>query len=247
MRRTLDAVLSSFVWIAWTVLVILWTPPVLLLYLLTAWRDPARRISGRAFHSAAAVATWMNPFWRLRVSGRVPPRETHPFVVVCNHESLADPILVGSLPWEMKWLSKAANLRIPFVGWLMRLVGDEGVRRGDPESRAAAYARLREWLRRGVSVIVFPEGTRSETDELLPFRNGAFRLAIETGTPVLPLAISGTRDSIRKGSLVFRRSDISLVILDPIDVQGFGEEAVEELRELARRRIDAARRGGSAA
>jgi len=244
MRRTADAVLSSLVWVAWAILVIAWTLPVIVLFLLTAWQDPARRISGRAFHSIGTAATWINPFWKVRIAGRVPPRTAHPFVVVSNHESLADPVLVANLPWEMKWLSKQSNLRIPLLGWMMRLVGDQGVRRGDADSRAAAYAGLRRWLGRGASVIIFPEGTRSESRDLLPFRNGAFRLAIETGTPILPLAVSGTREAIRKGSLVFQRADASITILDPIDVSGLGDDDVDELRERIRNLIDAARVGG---
>lgn len=237
-----EALLSAWVWLAWTALVAVWTPAVATLWFVTARRDPGRRAAGRFFRRCAAVAVRANPMWNLTVSGWLPSPGEHPFVVVSNHESLADVVVIGALPWEMKWLSKESNFRIPFVGWMMRMVGDVPVRRDDPESRGRAYERLREFLRRGVSVMIFPEGTRSRSDELLPFRNGAFRLAIESGRPLLPLAVAGTRYSIRKGSLLFRPSRIVLRILPPVPTAGLGEGDIEPLRERVRRLIDEARR-----
>ncbi|MFQ5888805.1 MAG: lysophospholipid acyltransferase family protein [Gemmatimonadota bacterium] len=243
MKRLPDALLSALVWATWAILVIAWTPLVAVTYLATVRRDPGRRAAGRLFRRCAAVATRLNLFWNARIVGDRPAAEDHPFVVVCNHESLADVVLVGSVPWEMKWLSKESNFRIPFLGWMMRMAGDLRVQRDDPDSRAKAYDRLKEYLARGVSVMIFPEGTRSRTDELLPFRNGAFRLAIETGRPVLPLAVSGTRQSIRKGSLLFNHSRVVVRILPPVPVKGLVEEDIEPLRDRVRDLIDSARRG----
>src|SRR5690606_29321274 len=113
-----------------------------------------------------------------------------PYVVVANHESYADIFLISQLPWEMKWLSKVEIMNIPLMGWLMRMAGDIPVRRGSARSRAEALDGIRDRLGKGVSVIVLPEGTRSPTGELLPFRDGAFRIAVELGLPVLPLAVA---------------------------------------------------------
>lgn len=237
----LQALGSGAVWAGLALLVVLWTPLVFLVVLVTLPWDRRRRIAGRFFRLLAWSAARLNPFWRVRIRGRLPTRD-RAYVVVCNHESLADIMIVGSLPWEMKWLSKAAIGRIPFQGWMMRMVGDVFVRRRDEESRAEALERLREWLERGMSVMIFPEGTRAPTRDLLPFRNGPFRLAIETGSPVLPLAIAGTRGAIRKGSLVFGRARPRLTILDPVPVDGLGTDDVEDLRDLVKERIDAARR-----
>src|SRR5690606_8565255 len=102
-----------------------------------------------------------------------------------NHESNADPFLISFLPWEMKWLAKASLFRVPVVGWCFRLAGDIPVHRGDAGSARTAMARCRGWIERGVPVMIFPEGTRSRTEELLPFKDGAFRLAVETGASIL--------------------------------------------------------------
>ncbi|MEJ2548208.1 MAG: lysophospholipid acyltransferase family protein, partial [Gemmatimonadota bacterium] len=148
-------------------------------------------------------------------------------------------------PWEMKWMSKESIFRVPFLGWMMRMAGDVAVKRSSVKSRADAYAKTREWIDRGSSVMIFPEGTRSRTGEMLPFRSGAFRLAVETGRPVHPIAVSGTRDAIRKGSMFFGRADVVVRILEPIPASeisdGEGPDEVKRIRDIAREAIEAAR------
>src|SRR4051794_8741671 len=103
----------------------------------------------------------------------------------------------------MKWLSKASMFTVRVAGWSLGLAGDIPVKRGDQDSAKGAMARCRAWLERGAHVMMFPEGTRSRTNELLPFKDGAFRLAIETGAAVLPIAVSGTRKALPKSSWRF--------------------------------------------
>lgn len=232
---------SLLVWAGWQILVILWTPIVALALAATGWWDRPRWLAGRVFRFGARVLVALNPFWKVRWEGSVPARRDHPFVAVSNHESMADIVLIGTLPWDMKWLSKASIFRIPFLGLMMRMAGDVPVRREDPESRGESYQALSEWLNRGASVMIFPEGTRSRTKEMLPFRNGAFRLAIETGKPIQPLAVVGTRDAIRKGSMLFGRADVVVRILDPITTNGMTQDEVEGLRERVRTLIESAR------
>ena len=233
--------ISFFVWVVWEATVIVWTPVVALSLIFTGWWDRPRWFAGRTFRFGARLLISMNPFWKVRVQGEVPPRHAHPFVVVSNHESLADIVLIGWLPWDMKWLSKSSIFRVPFLGQMMRMAGDVSVTRNDAGSRAESYARLKRWLERGASVMIFPEGTRSPTTEMLPFHNGAFRLAIETGVPVLPLAVHGTREAIRKGSMRFGNADVVVRILDPVPTVGLDREQLESLRLEVRRRIEEAR------
>ena len=228
-------------WAAWLLLVLLWTPVVGIALLLTGWWDRPRWIAGRVFRFGARLLVALNLFWKVRVVGRVPERGSHPFIAVANHESLADIVLIGSLPWDMKWLSKASIFRVPFLGQMMRMAGDVGVERGSASSRGASYGALRRWVRRGASIMIFPEGTRSRTAEMLPFRSGAFRLAIETGAPILPLAVHGTRTAIRKGSMKFGNADVVVRILDPVPTAGLGPDDLDELRSAVRRDIEDAR------
>jgi len=227
--------------VAWQLLVILWTPVVGIALLLTGWWDRPRWIAGRVFRFGARLLVALNPFWKVRVVGHVPERGSHPFIAVANHESLADIVLIGSLPWDMKWLSKASIFRVPFLGQMMRMAGDVGVERGSASSRGASYGALRRWVRRGASIMIFPEGTRSRTSEMLPFRSGAFRLAIETGAPILPMAVHGTRTAIRKGSMKFGNADVVVRILDPVPTLGLGPDDLDELQSAVRRDIKDAR------
>ncbi len=234
--------LTSFlVWVVWELVVILWTPVVGVTLLFTWWWDEPRWFAGRVFRFGARILIALNPFWTVRVEGQVPRREDHPFVVVANHESMADIILIGWLPWDMKWLSKSSIFRVPFLGQMMRMAGDIGVERGNARSRADSYGKLRRWLRRGASIMIFPEGTRSRTRDMLPFRNGAFRLALESGQPVLPLAVHGTRTAIQKGSMKFGRARVVVKILDPVPTTDLGADDLDALRERIRDQIDAAR------
>jgi 1-acyl-sn-glycerol-3-phosphate acyltransferase len=141
----------------------------------------------------------------------------------------------------MKWLSKAELFRIPIMGWMMWLAGDVPVKRGVGPSALEAMARCRQALDNHVSVMIFPEGTRSKTAELLPFKDGAFRLAIEAGVPILPLAVSGTATALRKHDWRFGRSDAEVRVLEPVETVGLSLDDIPELKARVRRTIVEAR------
>src|SRR5690606_21294219 len=105
-----------------------------------------------------------------------------------------------------------------------------------------ALDEIRDRLARRVSVMIMPEGTRSQTDELLPFQDGAFLVAIETGCPILPMALTGTRDAMSKGSPLVTRARAEGRVLEPVETEGLTLEQVPELRDRVQEMIDAARR-----
>jgi 1-acyl-sn-glycerol-3-phosphate acyltransferase len=107
---------------------------------------------------------------------------------VSNHQSFTDTAIISMLPWEMKWLAKSSLFWIPFIGWAMWLAGDIKVHRGNRDSAKDAMKQCKEWLTRGANVMIFPEGTRSKTGVMGEFKEGAFRLAIETkSTAIVPV------------------------------------------------------------
>lgn len=203
--------------------------------------DPARPRTGRWFRDVGVACTRLCPLWEFGVHGELPAEPPRRTVVICNHSSQADPFLLSYLPWEMKWLSKASIMKTPFVGWLMHLAGDIPVVRGDKESASEAMQRCREYLERDMPVMIFPEGTRSTTDELLPFKDGAFRLAIETGADILPMALSGTRAALRKHDWKLGRCRARVTVGTPISTRGMTLEDVPVLKERAREEIIALR------
>src|SRR5919205_4349478 len=203
MSRLWQSILSLWAWLVLVICILLWFPLLLLVRLLALPFDRGNYVTGYLFRRIGPVMATLNPLWRFRYSGTMPDNPRRPYVVVSNHESFADILLISHLPWEMKWLSKAELFRIPFLGWMMQLAGDVPVKRGFGPSAVEAMARCKEILGQRVSVMIFPEGTRSTTADLLPFKDGAFRLAIEAQVPVLPLAVAGTRSAMKKGSLLF--------------------------------------------
>jgi len=212
-----------------------------LVYLVTARRDPGRYAVGRWFRRAAVAVVKLNPLWRFRTVGVKILDPRRPYVAVANHESFADIFLISHLPWEMKWLSKDAIFRIPLMGWMMRMAGDIAVSRGDVRSRMQALEECRDRLMKHVSVMIMPEGTRSSSGQLGPFRDGAFRLAVETGCPILPIAVAGTRDAIAKGSWVMNRARAVARVLPPVETIGLTLDDVPALRERVRTMIAEAR------
>jgi 1-acyl-sn-glycerol-3-phosphate acyltransferase len=238
----LNRIISAALWIVILLLVFVWVPLMAVIYVFTVPRDPGRYTVGRWFRRAAIVAVTLNPLWKFRTSGVRIADPRRPYVAVSNHESYADIFLISHLPWEMKWLSKEEVFRIPLMGWMMRMAGDIGVKRDQRVSRAQALGDIRVRLDRNVSVMIFPEGTRSPTHDLLPFRDGAFRVAIEAGVPVLPIVVAGTRHAMAKGSMVFNRAHAEARVLEAIDTTGMTVDDVPALRDHVRDIIDQGRR-----
>jgi 1-acyl-sn-glycerol-3-phosphate acyltransferase len=236
-----ERIASAGIWLLILLLVFVWLPLLAIIFTATVPFDAGRYTVGRWFRRAAVAAVKLNPLWDFRVSGIMVPDPRRPYIAVSNHESYADIFLISHLPWEMKWLSKQEVFRVPMMGWMMSLAGDIGVRRGQASSRAHALEQIRDRLRKRVSVMVFPEGTRSPTDEMLPFRDGAFRAAIEAGVPILPIVVAGTRHAMARGSLVFRRARAEARVLEPVETAGLGLADTNRLRDEVRHRIQEAR------
>lgn len=184
------------------------------------------------------------PFWRVTVEGSLPaPPAT--FVVVPNHRSMVDALAIACLPREMKWIGKAEAFQIPWLGWAFRIAGYVPVVRGDKESGSAALSRLRRYLDAGIPVGLFAEGTRSRDGTLRPFRPGPFKLAVDTGVPIVPVAITGAGEAMAPDEAWIRPSRIHVRILPPIPTAGLTVRDVDRLREETRARIAAALEDGA--
>jgi 1-acyl-sn-glycerol-3-phosphate acyltransferase len=217
-----------------------WVPILAVIHALHR-HDSTPRVAGRWLRRFGRTAVRLSPLWKFSVEGKAPPDiAQRAYVVVANHESNADPFLLSFLPWDMRWIAKEEMFRIPVIGTIMRLSGDIALRRGQRESVREMMAECRRTLDEGLSVMFFPEGTRSRDGQLLPFKDGAFELAIEAHAPVLPVAIEGTRACMPKGSRWPAEARGSARVLEPISTAGLGPADVARIRDLARARIAAA-------
>jgi 1-acyl-sn-glycerol-3-phosphate acyltransferase len=211
----------------------------LLVFLVTAPFD-RRRVALHLYSCAwATFYVVANPLWRLRVEGRERLPWRGPAVLVANHLSMLDILVVYGLFRPFKWVSKAELFRVPFVGWNMAMNDYVPLRRGEAESVRRMMDHCRRHLAAGTPVLVFPEGTRSRDGRLQRFKDGAFRLALEAGCPVVPVAITGTFDSLPKTGVVLQRGMHATVrVLDPISPAD--HPSVEALRDAARDALAAA-------
>ncbi len=168
---------------------------------------------------------WANPLWRVRVVGREKLPWHGPAVITANHLSILDILVLYGLFTPFKWVAKGELFRLPFVGWNMRLCDYVPIWRGDRASVRVMMDRCRANLDRGVPVLIFPEGTRSQDGEMLPFKDGAFKLACDANCPVFPVAVSGTADAIPKHGILFRNPMRARVeVLDPLYPAQFGND-----------------------
>ncbi|MEM6326932.1 MAG: lysophospholipid acyltransferase family protein [Bacteroidota bacterium] len=226
------ALQSIYAWTGILLLILIMLPVMGIVRLFD--RSAARSVTGRTFRTMGSWMTYINPVWTISRTGSLPENRRGPYVVVCNHQSNADIPVISRLPWEMKWVGKKSLFQLPVAGWLMRLSDDIPVDRKDPESRAAVVRRAREVIGHGVSVMFMPEGTRSRDARVLRYQDGAFRLAVETGTPVLPLAIDGTSEALPTQGWQFGHADVRLHVFDPVQTADLTVADVPALRERVR-------------
>jgi 1-acyl-sn-glycerol-3-phosphate acyltransferase len=155
------------------------------------------------------------------------------YVFVSNHQSIYDiPIVFATLPYQLRIIAKESLAKFPFLGWHLRRTGHMLVDRRNPD-RAAIFRRWSNLVAQGLSLIVFPEGTRSADGRVGRFKAGSFLLAMRVGLPVVPLSIAGSRHVMQKGRLMVCPGRVRLIVHDPIETAGRGEPSVEDAKRLA--------------
>jgi len=234
MRR----VFSSLFWAFLTVTSVLLFGAAVLLWAATVLFDRRLVLLHRFTCFWASLYTWFNPAWPVRIEGRERIRGNEAYVMVANHLSLLDILVLFRLHTHFKWVSKIENFRIPFIGWNMRLNRYIELRRGDRASVVKMMKAAREALSEGNSIMMFPEGTRSAHGRLKAFKPGAFELAKESQRPLLPIVIQGTAEALPKRGFVLQgRHPITVTILDAIPPESFDDLSVEALSDRVRDRI----------
>lgn len=201
--------------------------------------------SGWFAHGCARVWSWLilaTTGVELEISGveRVDRQTT--YVFAANHQSIYDiPILFWALPFQVRILAKDSLGRFPFLGWHLSRSGHVLVDRRNPG--ASVFRQVAQLMRAGVSLMVFPEGTRSVDGSLGPFKGGTFLMAIEHGLAVVPVAIDGSRLVMRKGRLMTCPGRVTLQVFDPIPTTGLTRDHARRLSEQVRQTIASAKSG----
>ncbi len=226
-------VLSSIaIWAASAALTVILFFVELFLSIILFPLDKKRKIIHAQCFWYANTLTALNPYWHFKISGLENIDRSKTYVVVANHQSLTDIIVLYKTRMQFKWVAKDSLFNVPFIGGCLWLSKHIKLARGEFGSIKKVYREASGWLRNDVSVLFFPEGTRSTTDKLNAFQNGAFKLAIREQKPILPISIRGTREVIPKGSWIFSTNVVSrLTVLPPIDTAGFGAGDFARLRD----------------
>jgi 1-acyl-sn-glycerol-3-phosphate acyltransferase len=220
--------LSAAFWLYLALSLMVFWFAVLPVWLISLPFDPRRRFSHWYAWTWANHYVALSPFWRIHVEHADRIADAGTYVLVANHQSFGDIFVLYALRKQFKWVAKDTVFRVPFLGWMMAMADYVPIRRGDHRSRARMLQTCLAHLRRGSSILMFPEGTRSRDGEIQQFRRGAFSMAVAAGVAVVPIVIDGTLHALPQGTWVFQQDgvlDIHVRVLDPIDPAPFaGDE-----------------------
>jgi 1-acyl-sn-glycerol-3-phosphate acyltransferase len=183
----------------------------------------------------AGLYTRLNPAWPVTVTGRERIPRDAACVLVSNHQSLVDILVLFRLATHFKWVSKIENFRVPLIGWNMSMNRYIKLVRGKRESVVKMMQDCEATLAGGSSVMIFPEGTRSPDGRMRAFKTGAFEIAKRTKCPIVPIVLDGTSRALpKRGYLLQGKHPISVRVLEPIPAASFASLSVDELAERVR-------------
>jgi 1-acyl-sn-glycerol-3-phosphate acyltransferase len=172
------------------------------------------------------------PIWKIHIEGREKAVKGTTYVIISNHQSILDILLINCLRYKFKWISKIENTTLPVLGWYLRMSDYIIVDRGNEESKIEMLEKSYNCLKKGISIMIFPEGTRSPNNKIGFFKRGAFQLALQADVPILPVLIDGTGGILPKHGLIFSSGHhIRIRVLDPVYPASFGTDNPENLAQ----------------
>jgi len=228
----MDIIKSGLVWaIAVSFLVILF-PLTFIIWLLVLPFDRNRVITHWMLVYQGIALSRILPIWTIKTEGKEKIVKGTTYVIVSNHQSILDVLLLNNIPYRYKWISKIENTRLPVLGWYLKMADYITVDRGNEESKVEMLDKSYRCLKKGTSIIIFPEGTRSFDKEIGFFKRGAFQLALQANVPLLPVVLDGSGDVLPKHGLKLgSHYRITIRVLDPIMPQHFSSQNPDILAE----------------
>ena len=228
----MDIIRSVWIWFSGITFILLAFPVSLLLWLTSLLYDRKRLMNNRWMVFQGLVLIKMNPMWKVIAEGRDRIDRKQEYIIISNHQSILDIVVFNIIRHRLRWVSKIEVFKVPLLGWSMRMTKYIALERGNKHSVARMMEECVESLNDRVSVVIFPEGTRSLTGKIGKFKSGAFQLALKTGKPILPVVLDGTGDILPKKGMIFRNRRIVRVrVLDPVFPSDFGTDDPEVLAE----------------
>ncbi|MDP2927342.1 MAG: lysophospholipid acyltransferase family protein [Candidatus Omnitrophota bacterium] len=237
----MNIIISIGIWFVSGLLTILLFFVVFFLNILLFPFDKKKKITHRQCFWWSDAVIGFNPYWSVNINGLENIDHKRTYVIISNHQSMADIVALYQTKMQFKWVAKASLFKIPFIGWCLSLIKHIKLNRGDFSSIKEIYQEASRWLQKDMSVLFFPEGTRSSSNEMGEFQNGAFKLAIKEKKPILPICLKGTHAAFPKGSWIFKsKVAAKVIVLEPIATDGYGPDDFALLRDTVRSRIQEA-------
>lgn len=240
--RVFQIAVAIAAWIGISLSTFFWTLLIAIVFAGHRLWDPQLKLA----HQLAAV--WgrglvsLAPGSRVTLTGREHLPAGRPVIFMANHQSYVDVPALFFVPAQFKWMADVDLFRIPVFGWAMAMAGYIPVRRGDGREAVRSLHKAERLLKQGISVFIFPEGTRSHTGVLGRFQTGGFRLAAESGARIIPVVVSGTRQLLPRGDWVFRwGARVWIDLLPAMDPPANRREIRSKMADLRARMREACR------
>ncbi|MBU8892807.1 MAG: 1-acyl-sn-glycerol-3-phosphate acyltransferase [Bacteroidales bacterium] len=234
----LRVLFSVYVWLLIIVVTLINAPLFVVIWLLTVLFDKKLHILNYFANFWGSEFTVLVPGWKIEVIGKEKLKINNSNIIVANHQSQEDILLMYRLGVPFRWVSKAEVFRIPVYGWLMHLKGDIKLKRSSKSSIIKMMIDSEKVLSKGCSITIFPEGTRSKTNELGKFKEGAFLLAQKAKTSLVPVVIYGTGNKFFSSNFFFKgKHKVTIKILDEIPFKEFEYMETRELANKVREQI----------
>ncbi len=246
-NKVFSVIITLFVWAVLLLTAIPLFIVYLIIWMITLPFDPCRIICHYFVAYWSGLYILINPWWKLTIENRHRLERGKTYIILSNHQSIIDILMLYQLYFPFRWISKIELFRVPVVGWILYLNKYIPVIRGDKISAEQMIRRAVKSLADGISVLIFPEGTRTVDGNIGIFREGAFKIALETKVPVLPVIIDGAFNALPKDSYWFQgKQHIIIRILEPINTEVYSKtdlpvllhkahlsmsEALQELRQ----------------
>ncbi len=222
-------IFSIYVWVLVIVVTLVLSPVFTLVWLISYPFDKKLIVLHYLANFWGSLFTLLVPGWDVKIEGKE-KLNNNAKIIVANHQSQEDILLVYRLGVPFRWISKAEIFKIPFYGWLMRLKGDIKLQRSSKSSIKKMLIDAEAVLRKGCIITIFPEGTRSKTGDLGNFKEGAFKLAIDTQVPIVPVVIYGTGQKLVYPNGTFKgKHQVIVKVLNEIPYTEFKEMETKEL------------------
>jgi 1-acyl-sn-glycerol-3-phosphate acyltransferase len=219
----MEILISFTAWIIGISLMVIFFPLSIILWVVTWPFDRERVLMHWWLVVQGNIIIFLIPLWKIRVEGRNKREKGKAYVIISNHQSMLDVMILNRLCFKLRWISKIENYRVPVIGWYLRMAKYITIDRGNKDSKAVMMSISAETLRKGISIMIFPEGTRSLNREIGPFKLGAFELAMMTDKPILPVVIDGTGEVLPKHGFVMSGGyRLKIKVLDPVYPWSFG-------------------------